>query len=1139
MRKFCKDIDGDIAPFVDVNNATGTITAHMSASADQAFCTFTNTRQASITVNKTAVGGDGVFQFTGAPGIAPFSITTSGGAGQSVLSNLNPGTYSITEFVPTGWDLAGLTCIDPTNDTTVSLASATATINLAAGENVTCTYTDTKRSSITVVKNTAGGDGTFAFTGPQTAANPTGNFQITTTGGTGQVTIAGLIPGSYSVSENTPSGWDLTNLSCVDPSGGTTTAGATASIALAAGENVTCTFTDTKRGAIIVQKQTLGADASFAFTGSQSFSITTAGGSGQDTAAFASVAPGTYTITESALAHWMLTGLSCVDPSNDSVTNLAGRTATVNLAAGETVVCTFTNTQLATLTIIKQAVPHIAAPNTPSFPFTATGLSPTSFSLADDGVNPNSTTFNDLTPGAAYSVVEGTVPNWLLTSITCTDAADPIPANRSTVDVAAGSVVPNLQPGETLRCVFTNVRNDNGAITIAKRTIGTLAAGSGGSFDFTNSGGVSGSPTNPQTFTITTTVQNPNGAQSLTGLQGGQTYTITETPLNGWSLGSPIECVVTNGSNTTFTPVANGVSINLGVTNGNVDGAACTFVNTHEASITIVKSATPKDPQDFTFLATGGNGVPASFALDDDADPTLPNTRTFSGLPPGAYTFTEQSTPGWRLTSIECSGGTSLTTDAAGGLASINLQAGESVTCTYNNAKDGTITIRKVANGGTGSEVFAFSGPPALTGSIGGGQSLSGSFAAGTYSVTELVPAGWDLSNIACSGGTVTMTGATTNPSSGFESGDTTVNITVASGEAADCTFTDTRRARLTIVKNTIGGDGTFAFSGSQNFQLQTSAGTGQNTTAFASAVPGTYTVSEVMTPGWSLTALTCSNGSAINLATATATVTLGAGENVVCTFTDTKLASIRIVKRIQSDETATFAFAVPTSMDPTGTFTLTPTTQATQASRTFDNLAPGSYSISETPLPAGWVLIGLTCTDPTNDTVVNLANATAVVHLAAGESVDCEFDDTQLSTITVSVVSTGGTGTFDFNSTNLGANAFSQTTPADGAKASRSFGNLPPGTYSVTGFGGPAWTFIQLLCVAESGERYWTITNQYAEITLPHGEEIECTYYYALKPPPAPAQPAPMLAPWLYVFVAGMFVAIGWKRMRIRRQAS
>jgi len=44
-----------------------------------------------------------------------------------------------------------------------------------------------------------------------------------------------------------PAGWNLTALSCVDPSGDSTVnlGTATATIVLAAGESVSCTFTDT------------------------------------------------------------------------------------------------------------------------------------------------------------------------------------------------------------------------------------------------------------------------------------------------------------------------------------------------------------------------------------------------------------------------------------------------------------------------------------------------------------------------------------------------------------------------------------------------------------------------------------------------------------------------------------------------------------------------------------------------------------------------------------------------------------------------------------------------------------------------------------------------------------------------------
>ncbi len=79
-------------------------------------------------------------------------------------------------------------------------------------------------------------------------------------------------PGTYTVTESSlPSGWNLTAIDCVDPSGGTSTGGAAASIALALGETVTCTFTNSAVS-IDIQKtpdtQTIlaGGTASFTIT---------------------------------------------------------------------------------------------------------------------------------------------------------------------------------------------------------------------------------------------------------------------------------------------------------------------------------------------------------------------------------------------------------------------------------------------------------------------------------------------------------------------------------------------------------------------------------------------------------------------------------------------------------------------------------------------------------------------------------------------------------------------------------------------------------------------------------------------------------------------------------------------------------
>ena len=52
------------------------------------------------------------------------------------------GSYSVVENVTAGWELAGLVCDDV--NSTESLATATATINLEKGETVTCTFSNSQ-----------------------------------------------------------------------------------------------------------------------------------------------------------------------------------------------------------------------------------------------------------------------------------------------------------------------------------------------------------------------------------------------------------------------------------------------------------------------------------------------------------------------------------------------------------------------------------------------------------------------------------------------------------------------------------------------------------------------------------------------------------------------------------------------------------------------------------------------------------------------------------------------------------------------------------------------------------------------------------------------------------------------------------
>jgi len=73
------------------------------------------------------------------------------------------------------------------------------------------------------------------------------------------------------------------------------------------------------------------------------------------------VAGSGYAVTEDPQSGWDLTGLVCDDPSGGTTEDLGARTATIDLAPGETVECTFTNTLIPTnppdITVTKTADP--------------------------------------------------------------------------------------------------------------------------------------------------------------------------------------------------------------------------------------------------------------------------------------------------------------------------------------------------------------------------------------------------------------------------------------------------------------------------------------------------------------------------------------------------------------------------------------------------------------------------------------------------------------------------------------------------------------------------------------------------------------------------------------------------------------
>jgi uncharacterized repeat protein (TIGR01451 family) len=105
--------------------------------------------------------------------------------------------------------------------------------------------------------------------------------------------------------------------------------------------------------------------------------------------------------------------------------------------------------------------------------------------------------------------------------------------------------------------------------------------------------------------------------------------------------------------------------------------------------------------------------------------------------------------------------------------------------------------------------------------------------------------------------------------------------------------------ATLHIVKNLVEGspDGTFSFeiTGSENASVTTTEGSG-NTTVLVS--PGTFALSEVAIPGWTLVNSSCEQEVAVD------EVTLNSGEEITCTFVNNATGSDVHVTKTADDTT-------------------------------------------------------------------------------------------------------------------------------------------------------------------------------------------------------------------------------------------
>jgi Prealbumin-like fold domain len=286
--------------------------------------------------------------------------------------------------------------------------------------------------------------------------------------------------------------------------------------------------------------------------------------------------------------------------------------------------------------------------------------------------------------------------------------------------------------------------NNCGSVTIRKETNpeeNPNATNFGFSKTFTTQ------PSSLNTFTL-----QDDGVKTFTGVVQGNGYVVDEDVIPaGWDL-TGIDCNVSGHPSVGVTPTIN---VAAGTVTFNIDSASdvldCTYTNRARGTI-IVEKITSDGTGAFDF--TSSTLSPASWTLTTTAAGAGgKDSKTFADLAPGTYDAAETVPAGWNLTSSTCSDGSTP--------ASIGLSAGETVTCTFTNARErGAIEIvkvRKHAAGGSGDQphsgvTFVVTGgslaaPGSSVVTLADGKvcvdNLVVSSLVGNYTVTETVPAGY------------------------------------------------------------------------------------------------------------------------------------------------------------------------------------------------------------------------------------------------------------------------------------------------------------------------------------------------------------------------------------------------------------
>jgi protocatechuate 3,4-dioxygenase beta subunit len=741
---------------------------------------------------------------------------------------------------------------------------------------------------------------------------------------------------------------------------------------------------------------------------------------------FNNLLPGTYFVQESVPAGY---------------TQTAGGTYTVNVTAGST----STGNNFDDFQNISISGTKYNDLTGNSFSSDDTGLGGVTINLYENGgTTPVATTttaadgsysFANLGPGT-YSVQET------------------VPAGSTQTGGNAGYTVSATSGTNSIGNNFDDFQN----ISISGTKYNDLT-GNSFSSDDTGLGGVTiNLYKNGGTTAVASTVTASNGTYSFTNLGPG-TYSVQE--------------VVPLGS--TQTGGIGGYTITA------TSGGNCMNKNFDDFQNISISGTKYKDitGNGFSSDDTGLGGVTINLYKNGGTTPVATTTTaadgsySFANLGPGTYSVQETVPAGSTQTggnagyTVSATSGTNSTGNNFDDFQNISISGTKYKDITGNSFSSddtglGGVTINLYKNGGTT--------PVASTVTASNGTYSFANLGPGTYSVQEVVPAGYTQTG-GVGGYSISATSGTNSTGNNF---DDFQNVNISGTK-----FTDITGNGFSSDDTVLGGVTINLYKNGGTTPVASTVTASNGTYSFANLGPGTYKVQEVVPTGWTQTggvggytiSVTCGNNST--------------GDN----FDDFQNISISGTKYkditgngFSSDDTGLSGVTIKLYKNG-GTTAVASTVTASNGTYSFANLGPGTYSVQEV-VPAGYTQTGgvggysISATSGSSYTGKNFDDFQNVT-ISGTKYNDLtgngfSSDDTGLGGVTVKLFKDANN---DGVLTSADGNAVATTTTA--SNGTYSFGNVAPGTYFVqevvpTGYiqtgGGPN---------GSAGSTYYTLAVQ------------------------------------------------------------